>query len=75
MNYLKLFILLSPIILFLTSCENDEDNSGTMKQVESIIDYNPTENYKGSYDITLQRNIWEQMNSLPEIKIQANTHM
>ena len=57
MNYLKLFILLSPIILFLTSCENDEDNSGTMKQVESIIDYNPTENYKGSYDITLQRNI------------------
>ena len=57
MNYLRLFILLSPIALFLTGCENDDDNNGTLNQVENIINYNPAENYKGTYDITLQKNI------------------
>ena len=84
MNYLRLFILLSPIALFLTGCENDDDNNGTLNQVENIINYNPAENYKGTYDITLQKNIalefckvesWEQMNLSSEVKIQANIHM
>ena len=48
MNYLRLFILLSPIALFLTGCENDDDNNGTLNQVENIINYNPAENYKGT---------------------------
>ena len=55
MNYLRLFILLSPIALFLTGCENDDDNNGTLNQVENIINYNPAENYKGTYDITFKK--------------------
>ncbi len=57
MNYLKVFVLFSLLSLFLAGCENDDENSGTLNQVTNIVDYNSAENYKGSYDITLQRNI------------------
>lgn len=57
MNYLKLFILLGLFPLFLTGCENDDETNGAMNQVENIINYNAAENYKGSHDIVLQRNI------------------
>lgn len=56
MNYLKSLILFSILPLFLVSCDKDDEN-GSMNQVENIINYNPAENYKGSYDIILQRNI------------------
>lgn len=56
MNYLKSLILFSMFPLFLVSCNNDDEDGG-LKQSENIINYNPSENYKGSYDIILQKNI------------------
>lgn len=57
MNYLKLFILIGLFPLFIVGCDNDDENNGTMDQVDDLINYDPAENYKGSYDIVLQKNI------------------
>lgn len=57
MNYFKSFTLFSLFSLFIISCENDDDNGGAMNQVDNIINYNAADNYKGSHDIILQRNI------------------